>query len=63
VLDVEEEKASVVSNVSAGGTRYIVNLKSGLKFYGQQSAASLHDNNSLSGGGNDGFDNLSIGHS
>ena len=35
-LDVEEGKAeSVADNVSAGGTRYIVGLKGGLKFYGQ----------------------------
>lgn len=34
-LDVEEDKAqSVADNVSAGGTRYIVGLKGGLKFYG-----------------------------
>ena len=34
-LDVEVDKAeSVADNVSAGGTRYIVGLKGGLKFYG-----------------------------
>lgn len=43
-LDVEESKAeSVVDNVSAGGTRYIVGLKGGLKFYGQGSATDMHE--------------------
>ena len=41
-IDVEEDQAtSVADNVSAGGTRYIVGLKGGLKFYGQGS--SQHD--------------------
>ena len=43
-LDVGEEPASMADNVSAGGTRYIVGLKGGLKFYGQQSAISRDDN-------------------
>mmetsp|Transcript_19018 Transcript_19018/g.29160 ORF Transcript_19018/g.29160 Transcript_19018/m.29160 type:complete len:160 (-) Transcript_19018:2480-2959(-) len=49
-LDVEDDKASVVDNVSAGGTRYIVGLKSGtaLKFYGQQSQSNLDLNDSMS---------------
>ena len=34
-IDVEEDQAaSVADNASAGGTRYIVGLKGGLKFYG-----------------------------
>ena len=40
-LDVgEADLPSVADNVSAGGTRYIVGLKGGLKFYGQSSAIS-----------------------
>jgi len=35
-LDVGDEPASMADNVSAGGTRYNVGLKGGLKFYGQQ---------------------------
>jgi len=50
-LDVEEDKAvSYADNVSAGGTRYIVGFKGGLKFYGQQSQISGHD----AGGSDDG---------
>jgi hypothetical protein len=34
-LNVEEENAeSIQDTVSAGGTRYIVGVKGGLKFYG-----------------------------
>mmetsp|Transcript_815 Transcript_815/g.1455 ORF Transcript_815/g.1455 Transcript_815/m.1455 type:complete len:171 (-) Transcript_815:2497-3009(-) len=48
-LDVEEDKASVADNVSAGGTRYIVGLKGGLKFYGQNSQSGIeHMNDSAS---------------
>jgi hypothetical protein len=37
-IDAEEDQAaSVGDTVSAGGTRYIVGLKGGLKFYGQNS--------------------------
>ena len=39
-LDVEEDK---MSNISAGGTRYIVGFKGGLKFYGDNA-----DNQSIS---------------
>ena len=43
-LDVEENKAeSIADNISAGGTRYIVGFKGGLKFYGQQSQMSQAD--------------------
>jgi hypothetical protein len=47
-LDVGDEPASMADNVSAGGTRYIVGLKGGLKFYGQQSAVSRDDGDSAS---------------
>ena len=40
-LDVEEDK---MSNISAGGTRYIVGFKGGLKFYGNNN----EDNQSIS---------------
>ena len=37
-IDVEEEKASSIKEtISVGGTRYIVNIKGGLKFYGASS--------------------------
>ena len=39
-IDVEEEKASSIKDtISAGGTRYIVNVNRGLKFYGASSQA------------------------
>ena len=50
-LDVEEDAASVggaADNVSAGGTRYVVGLKGGLKFYGGASNSQLDAQDSLS---------------
>lgn len=48
-LNVEEENAeSVQDTVSAGGTRYIVGVKGGLKFYGQNSASNLDGADSIS---------------
>ena len=48
-LNVEEENAeSVQDTISAGGTRYIVGVKGGLKFYGQNSASNLDANDSIS---------------
>lgn len=40
-LDVEEDKASVADTTSVGGTRYVIGLKGGLKFYGNQGDDSV----------------------
>ena len=47
-IDAQEDMAaSVADTISAGGTRYMVQLKGGgLKFYGQGSHADLDDSNS-----------------
>lgn len=47
-IDAQEDlAASVADTISAGGTRYMVQLKAGgLKFYGQGSHADLDDSNS-----------------
>jgi len=48
-IDAEEDQAaSVGDTVSAGGTRYIVGLKGGLKFYGQNSNSQIDLAESLS---------------
>ena len=48
-LNVEEDNAeSIQDTVSAGGTRYIVGVKGGLKFYGQNSASNLDAADSIS---------------
>ena len=40
-LDVEEDKASVADTTSVGGTRYVIGLKGGLRFYGNQGDDSV----------------------
>jgi hypothetical protein len=67
-LDVEEEIASVVDNtsqISKGGTRYIVNIKNqnGLKFYGGHSHSEFNDHPAPFGQRDGDDENLSIGES